>query len=939
MKRLISLVLSLCMVLGMGAVFASAETPVAYIHLDGSPLNITDTGYTIGGNTVAFTGDYFISGNASQGIYFKSEGTYNVTVHDLNATSDMWCSSLTLDENVTLNLTVIGVNKFIAHNHPGIGGSGDAGKVNLTVAENSSVEFGSSYLATGVAVKDGITLAMADGTSVPGTDAEGWNDNNLVISNGTPAAHNLTYSYIDDNTCGFACTICGDMDRNTSHVASGVAEVEGGHQNVCVNCKHGFGEAEAHDIYYGASAEGCVPGCNYCSYEGDPISHDMSEWYADGEYCINYCYNCGYEADGAAHEITESAVEAGGIEAAHLLYACDNCDYELKEYDPETAVIIEMRDDFDDGWNGAAMMLYVDGEPVELLTLQTGSHGYFGMIYDTEKSYALQWISGGSFPEEIGIAVFTPDSESAVFEVFDMTSYGLGIIWSSNLADYSELDAAMAEIPLFLEGYTAESVNALVEALKTVQYMLPASEQEGVDAMAEAISDAVDGLVLAGEGDTSSRGVINMSNGANIYVDPEGYTDGDDSFYYEHTGKYVLFGGTDEGMFFTDGEYEIDFINLTINGYEGNVGFYDVDSAEITLCGLNMLASQSYSGYAGLEIAESNLTIKESDGTLIAIGDDDCAGIGSYYDGEGVNAGNITIDGGNIYAVSTGDGAGIGGGYCGGFETITINGGNIRAECLEDDGAGIGVGDDGYGGDIIINGGNVTALSLDDDGAGIGGADNGYVNSITINGGNIVVGSQDGAGIGGGEEADSHGGKITINGGVISAHKDHSETQNLIGNGNSESAGETEYNFVQINGGIIITDGTTGVSPAPKNANGDELIEFSMEVHECYANKEITLELSDGTEVKTTVYGTSVGVYIPADTTVTNADKFLSEFIFGDVNGDNNVDMYDYMMIKSIYFSRYEPSDEELERANIYAEDDVINMYDYMVLKSVILSK
>ena len=63
-------------------------------------------------------------------------------------------------------------------------------------------------------------------------------------------------------------------------------------------------------------------------------------------------------------------------------------------------------------------------------------------------------------------------------------------------ADYSAVDAALAKIPVDLSPYTEESVKALIDARDAVVRGLKQSEQERVDAMAQAIEDAIAALVL-----------------------------------------------------------------------------------------------------------------------------------------------------------------------------------------------------------------------------------------------------------------------------------------------------------------------------------------------------------------------------------------------------------------------------------------------------------
>ncbi len=224
---------------------------------------------------------------------------------------------------------------------------------------------------------------------------------------------------------------------------------------------------------------------------------------------------------------------------------------------------------------------------------------------------------------------------------------------------------------------------------------------------------------------------------------------------------------------------------LSVQG-KGNV--------EIELDGDNELKSGTQS--AGLEkTSTGTLTLKDDSkeaGSLTATGGNNAAGIGGGFQGNGEN---ITITGGTVNATSN-DGAGIGGGLLGSGENITINGGTVNATGT--DGAGIGGGNGGVGKNITITGGTVTAAGgfgnagigggNGSDGenititggsvtatggefaAGIGGSNGGSGNNITITGGtvNTTGGDNGGAGIGGGAEGGG-GNNITIKGGTVTA--------------------------------------------------------------------------------------------------------------------------------------------------------------------------
>lgn len=166
---------------------------------------------------------------------------------------------------------------------------------------------------------------------------------------------------------------------------------------------------------------------------------------------------------------------------------------------------------------------------------------------------------------------------------------------------------------------------------------------------------------------------------------------------------------------------------------------------------------QSGNTRAGVEKGNGgNLTIgsESGSGQLVATGG---AGIGG---GENTGAENITITGGDIFAIGNGGGAGIGGGWDCSASDITITGGNVTAVGKQDDpgrigGAGIGGGGSqtsnaGSGTNIKITGGRVTAVGGNYS-AGIGGGYGSNGENITISDAEVIaIGGTCSAGIGGG---------------------------------------------------------------------------------------------------------------------------------------------------------------------------------------------
>ena len=264
--------------------------------------------------------------------------------------------------------------------------------------------------------------------------------------------------------------------------------------------------------------------------------------------------------------------------------------------------------------------------------------------------------------------------------------------------------------------------------------------------------------------------------------------------------KDVKIDVSDTGDFATSGKAA-----LSVQG-KGNV--------EIELDGDNELKSGTQS--AGLEkTSTGTLTLKDDSkeaGSLTATGGNNAAGIGGGFQGNGEN---ITITGGTVNATGGFSAAGIGGGREGKGENITITGGTVNA--TSNDGAGIGGGLLGSGENIAITGGTVNATGTD--GAGIGGGNGGVGKNITITGGTVTAaGGFGNAGIGGGNGSD--GENITITGGSVTATG--GEFAAGIGGSNGGSG-----NNITITGGTVNTtggdNGGAGIGGGAEGGGGNNI--------------------------------------------------------------------------------------------------------------------
>lgn len=242
-----------------------------------------------------------------------------------------------------------------------------------------------------------------------------------------------------------------------------------------------------------------------------------------------------------------------------------------------------------------------------------------------------------------------------------------------------------------------------------------------------------------------------------IDLKQEGYVQNNKSLV-KYGGKYIITGTSKEHVVrvMEEGTYNIVLKDLNIdvsekkygNTNQGYCAFNANRGAKSTGCFVNIiLEGENYliggSDGPGLGFSKakpnvdgerngSTLTI-DGNGSLYAKAGPWASGIGSGYTGWEASSGNVSniiINGGNIEAVATINGAGIGSALHASVNNIIINGGNIIAR--GGNGSGIGVRNKSAD-NIIINGGNIEAYGSDY-GSGIGGGESG---SLKITGGNI----------------------------------------------------------------------------------------------------------------------------------------------------------------------------------------------------------
>ena len=509
------------------------------------------------------------------------------------------------------------------------------------------------------------------------------------------------------------------------------------------------------------------------------LPHLIDTWKAiDADQHRGHCPLCGDAQLVEPHDFSANATHVPGTadELPYDVYSCTVCGYEKRVYDTSAAMTLELQDSDDDGWNGARLLSYRNGQFWQSINMTDGSTKTVSLPYADDIVYSFRWEKG-NYDSEVGLTVTLPGQSTPIYEKSDFSSVEDGeLLLLLNAGDYTAVQDAVAAIPADLSIYTPASVQPLLDVVDAVNWELPPSRQEEIDGFAPDIMNRI--AALEADPDGEAEGRFHLSAAAeDLYITATGWRWGEQGTETPYTGAYRLGGTSTHRVIVESGAVNISIFELNLTHATDAPFVIDSGaSVDLTLLGRNTLKhTDNDYGPAALNVPTgATLTItRESTGSLLAYSAEDGAGIGGN-DGQG--SGPITINGGKITAISDDDGAGIGSGYYGDSGPITINGGTITA-ISDDDGAGIGSGRKGNSGTITINGGTITAIS-EDDGAGIGSGYDRTSGPITINGGTITaISEDDGDGIGAGDSGTPS--SITISGGTIIAKSEHESAMSV----------------------------------------------------------------------------------------------------------------------------------------------------------------
>lgn len=162
-------------------------------------------------------------------------------------------------------------------------------------------------------------------------------------------------------------------------------------------------------------------------------------------------------------------------------------------------------------WDANAKTYQVNCPPVVAMSDDAVQYGdaYTKVLFTLSDAQGVASVAVNGTPDAAyaaGTALYAPDTSlliqgSNTVTVTDTTGKSTAFAFRYDApADYSKVEQALAQIPADLSGYTAESVQALQQAVDGVEYGYGRTGQAQVDAMAQAILDAVAALKPAETG-------------------------------------------------------------------------------------------------------------------------------------------------------------------------------------------------------------------------------------------------------------------------------------------------------------------------------------------------------------------------------------------------------------------------------------------------------
>lgn len=276
----------------------SASSELTYVSIPKDTAITFDADYYMldinNAEAIPHQGTIVLIGKGSKDIEFSNNTgenlTYDVILHEFDGTSLPWYGCVSIGSNVTLNLTVYGECKLIAHNHSGIK-AGENVTINLTVMDGSSLSVGYDMIGEVENCIDGApTINLLLGECSADLEDPDWarSDDVIKFSSGELANHEYEYTALDGEACKKTCQSCDVISISHTHEFDYENIVNtGSHSRKCLNCS--YTDTEDHKIIFELLNDTQhMPVCALCGEEMVPQNHSIDE---NGK-----CRVCGEEA-------------------------------------------------------------------------------------------------------------------------------------------------------------------------------------------------------------------------------------------------------------------------------------------------------------------------------------------------------------------------------------------------------------------------------------------------------------------------------------------------------------------------------------------------------------------------------------------------------------------------------------------------------------------
>ncbi len=273
---------------------ASDEYTYVKIPKDTAVLFNGDSYSFEGGEEAPILGKIVLTGKGSKDIGFANTTgehiTYDVILHEFDGSSLSWYACVSIDNNVTLNLTVYGECYLIADNHPGIQ-AGENVTINITVAEGATLAVGYSRIdMVEHCIGGDPTINLLSGECSADLESESWSSDHVTVSfsNGEQSNHAYEYTGTDGDVCKKTCRNCDVISILSEHEFEySPANDQNGHHRECLNCAY-TDTVDHKTVFEPLNDTQHAAVCEQCGNEAEPQNHSIDD---DGK-----CVLCGDEA-------------------------------------------------------------------------------------------------------------------------------------------------------------------------------------------------------------------------------------------------------------------------------------------------------------------------------------------------------------------------------------------------------------------------------------------------------------------------------------------------------------------------------------------------------------------------------------------------------------------------------------------------------------------